>query len=128
MVETIKQIPKHLREFVIKKALNESAEAVGRPEKTQEGVLPRRRLGSTGKFINGNELALIQEVLDELPDKELATKIRSWFSFMPKYQTLNMLVNNRSEVSQRFPNHLVKIIEAAVEVDYKTETTIPEVR
>jgi hypothetical protein len=72
----------------------------------------------------GDEMARAKSVLDKLPYQLLATKVFNTFTFLPKYQALNLFVDDKSEMAQQFPNELIDLVEAMIEVDFKVDTEI----
>lgn len=99
---------KEIRDYVVKRALTET------------------NMGLGGKMMSGVDVQKTLPLLDQIPDKELAAKLRGLFSITPKYQLLNIISDPRHDLMKRFPERAEAIVEAATEVDYKADTMIPE--
>lgn len=80
---------------------------------------------SGGKMMSGTDLQKAVPVIERIPDEELARQVRGLLSIVPKYQVLSILSDPAYELMKRFPQHAAELVEAATEVDYKTDTMIP---
>lgn len=120
---------KNHKNFVRLKAAQESqgSAPVGRRPHDPRTMRKPRIPAPRGAMINGPDLAKIQPLINEIPDRALARRISGQFSIFPKYQVLSMLINERSEALKRFPDAVNRIVETASEVDFKTSVIPTEV-
>jgi len=67
--------------------------------------------------INSDDLAKIAPIIGEIPDEEIASRIRSYFVITGKYSALALIVNPDSAVWRKYPDIAARIAGAATETE-----------
>jgi len=119
--KVVKKIPDRLREFITLRAIRESDNVIVPSGKDKRFLSRRASEGNQGTMLKGTELAQIAPILEAIPDELIARKIKGMFSYMPKYQVLNLLISEKNEANQQFPNTVLELAEKLTEIDMKLE-------
>jgi len=119
-------LSKARRDFIELKATQENLSVTGRAMSSKQMAGPRTS-APKARMLSGAELATIHPVLEEIPDPVLRRKVTNSFSIYTKYQALRMLTDDSSEVMQKYPEKVARILEMATETDYAVASARIEV-
>lgn len=90
----------------------------------KRGTLRAAPVGST-RMLAGHQLAAVYPFLERIraADPERADRLLGYLKTLPKYSALEFLIDERSEIAQKFPREALAILEAVLTEEMRADGT-----